>query len=335
MTTSVGSRRSVSPLGSSARGDHSPSTRSLSRHLAFLLSYHAGVVTELPAVSPLARELACAPRSALAPGDTLLDAFRTDPFLSAKLLGTANSIYFNHHHEVVLSLEDALDRVGTGRAHQILRSSSPLPDGVGEEACRRYWAHCMSVAHCARDLTAMTVSAPFAANVVHLAAMVHDIGRLLALQYCPELLAEFSRTRAAEGIPLDAGLHAVHGAELARCWYLPQIAVAAIRFHHDPDACLTPRARWLCRVIAVSKAICAASVAGLPEVPLSAALQGWMRELQVDGTALGELRQKTGRIHEDCLRFVAPDPSNLVQPSPLRPCNRRDDAVRSSSLPMT
>jgi putative nucleotidyltransferase with HDIG domain len=292
------------------------------------------VATELPAVSPLARELARAPRSALATGATLLDAFRTDPFLSAKLLGEANSIYFNHDHEVVLSLEDALGRVGTGRAHQILRSSSPLPDGVGEEACRRYWAHCMSVAHCARELTAMTVSAPLADSVVYLAAMVHDIGKLLALQYCAELLAEFSRTRAAESIPSDGGLHAVHGAELARCWYLPKIVVEAIRFHHDPDACRPPRARWLCRIIAVSEAICAASAEGLPEVPLSSSLEGWMRELQVNCTALGELRQKTGRIYEDCLGFVAPDPSNLVQASPLRPSRPRDDAVRSSSPPM-
>jgi HD-like signal output (HDOD) protein len=334
MITSVGSRRRVSPLGSSAQVERSLSTWSLRRHLAFLLSYHAGVVAELPAVSPLARQLACAPRSALATGDTLLDAFRTDPFLCAKLLGAANSIYFNHDHEVVLSLEDALGRVGTGRAHQILRSSSPLPDGVSEEACRRYWASCMSVAHCARDLTAMTVSAPFAGNVVYLAAMVHDIGKLLALQYCPELLAEFSRTRAAETTPSDAALHAVHGAELARCWYLPEIAVAAIRFHHDPDACRPPRARWLSHIIAVSKAICAASAEGLPEVPLSADLEGWMRELQVNCSAIGELRHRTGRIYEDCLRFVAPDPSNLVPASTARPSKRRDDAVRSSSLPM-
>jgi HD-like signal output (HDOD) protein len=164
----------------------------------------------------------------------------------------------------------------------------------------------MSVAHCARDLTAMTVSAPFEGSVVYLAAMVHDIGKLLALQYCPEfLLEEFSRTRAAESSPADAGLHAVHGAELARCWYLPKIAVAAIRFHDDPDACHPPRARWLCRIIAVSDAICAATAEGLPEVPLSAALEGWMRELQVSSTVLGELRQKTGRIYEDCSRFGA------------------------------
>jgi HD-like signal output (HDOD) protein len=192
----------------------------------------------------------------------------------------------------------------------------------------------MSVAHCARDLTAMTVSAPFAGDVVYLAAMVHDIGELLALQYCPELLAEFSRTRATECTPSDAGLHAVHGAELARCWYLPEIAVAAIRFHHDPDACRAPRARWLCRILAVSEAICAASAERLPEVPLSAALEGWMRELQVNCTALGELRQKTGRIYEDCLRFVTPDSSNLVQASPLRPCKQRDDAVWLSSVAM-
>jgi HD-like signal output (HDOD) protein len=184
------------------------------------------------------------------------------------------------------------------------------------------------------ELTAMTVSAPFTADVVYLAAMVHDIGELLALQYCPELMAEFSRTRATECTPSDAGLHAVHGAELARSWYLPEIAVAAIRFHHDPDACRAPRARWLCRILAVSEAICAASAKRLPEVPLSAALEGWMRELQVNCTALGELRQKTGRIYEDCLRFVTPDSSNLVQASPLRPCKQRDDAVWLSSVAM-
>jgi hypothetical protein len=59
-----------------------------------------------------------------------------------------------------------------------------------------------------------------------------------------------------------------------------------------------------------------------------------MRELQVNCAALGELRQKTGGIYEDCLRFVTPDPSNLAEASPLRPCKRRDDAVWLSSVPL-
>lgn len=162
----------------------------------------------------------------------------SDPVLTARILGTANSAKFGSGFQIT-RLPDAIQRIGIPEARKTLIAacfwglfaSRPLQD---------LWEHSRKVADLASELARQCGQD---ASVAYSAGLLHDIGRLVFLRGTP-------RDQALEGSWMTAGFpliyaetlvrgldHAARGAALLASWQLPQDIVDAVRLHHRPETC--------------------------------------------------------------------------------------------------
>jgi putative nucleotidyltransferase with HDIG domain len=275
-----------------------------SKYQSFLIQYHAGVARDLPIISPFARELSRLPRTRTPTVETLTRAFQTDPFLAAKLTGASNSVFFAHDHFIVLTVSEAIRRVGVRYAMNLIWEAPPLPLSLDPGEAAVLWAHCMAVAHAAKLIAADLPSAPFEAEVAHLVALIHDIGYLLQISYSPNTWEDIVARLERDECNTDNAPHELQGEELAKFWSLPVAAVAAIKSHHEPHRCSEPHARWLSGVIAISEVLLQRS-----SDPKEIEAGEWSgetlsKELNVPRELLLQVREHALQVHDDCMRYA-------------------------------
>lgn len=272
------------------------------QYTSVLVAYHAGVARDLPTISPYARELLSPESKKKFSEKDLVRAFRTDPFLCAKLLGVANSVFFNFDHRVIFTLQESIDRVGLKFASSLLLDAPLLDPDIDERQVCSYWAHCMSVAHVAGRVAALTPLPPVHNEVAYLVGLVHDIGYLLELYCSPDMLPFITQQLEAGELGGAQSAHPSHGEELARHWCLPLPAIAAIKTHHSPDACEQGQGRWLSLVIFVSEALAGARSNDTTEK--IAALSPYASELGILNGDLAGLQVEGNRVYQDCIEMA-------------------------------
>ena len=161
----------------------------------------------------------------------------SDPVLTARVLGAANSAKFGSRFQIT-RLPEAIQRIGIPEARKTLIAacfwglfaSRPLQD---------LWEHSQQVAELASELARQCGQDP---GVAYSAGLLHDIGRLVFLRGP-------AREQALEGSWLAAGFpliyaetlvrgvdHAARGAQLLASWQLPQELIDAVSLHHRPEA---------------------------------------------------------------------------------------------------
>lgn len=269
-----------------------------------LLEYYAGVATDLPIVSPHARKLASLHPSIAISEPAVVNACVTDPFLCAKICGVANSVFYNHEHHAVFSLEDSIRRVGLHFAKSLLLEAPRLPTEVDETQIGMFWAHCMSVAHAASSIASEIDAPPFDKDVAYFIGIVHDIGYLLQLEFDSRLTLEAHQVQLAETAEDDG--HVAHGEALARHWSLPIAAVRTIRHHHEPALCNDSDARWLSQVISVSEWLAGRDTihtAGVPcrRFTATAPIHCHIDALELSDDSLERIAQECVQIYEKSL----------------------------------
>ncbi|MFL6602927.1 MAG: HDOD domain-containing protein [Steroidobacteraceae bacterium] len=284
-----------------------------SKYRSFLIQYHAGVARDLPTISPFAQEIARLPRTQFPSNEQLTLAFQTDPFLAAKLTGASNSVFFAHDHFTVLTVSEALRRVGTRYAMNLIWEAPPLPLSLGPTDVALLWAHCMAVAYTAKSIAANVPSAPFEPEVAHLVALIHDIGYLLQLSYSPNTWENIVARLDREESDTDNVSHQSQGEELAKFWSLPLAAGAAIKSHHEPHSCADPRARWLSSVVAISEILLRRTSSPAQIVAGEWSAEPLMKELNVARELLPQLRAEALQVREECMAFAQrPSAARLV-----------------------
>jgi putative nucleotidyltransferase with HDIG domain len=166
----------------------------------------------------------------------------TDQAISSKILMLVNSAFFGFRSRVS-SISHALMILGFNTVRNAAISVS-LVDAMRIRQSRgfdvtEFWRHSIAVA----------VAAKYLAKQIRLkdpdnafaAGLLHDIGKLVMLQYLPELFDRAWESVCRENIsfhdaehnylPID---HAVIGAHLARKWHFPPLLIEAIAHHHKP-----------------------------------------------------------------------------------------------------
>ncbi|MBS0422604.1 MAG: HDOD domain-containing protein [Proteobacteria bacterium] len=275
-----------------------------SKYQSFLIQYHAGVARDLPIISPFARELWRLPRTRTPSIEALTRAFQTDPFLAAKLTGASNSVFFAHDHFIVLTVPEAIRRVGVRYAMNLISEAPPLPPSLDPGEVAVLWAHCMAVADAAKLMAANLPSAPFAPEVAHLVAIIHDIGYLLQISYSPNTWDDILARLEREESHTDNAPHQLQGEELAKFWSLPLAAVEAIKSHHEPNRCSDPHARWLSGIIAISEVLLQRN-----SEPRQIEADEWSaatmrKELNVSRELLLQVREHALQVHDECMRYA-------------------------------
>lgn len=222
---------------------------------SFLLSYHPGVVKDLPVISPFAKSLLGENSERRHSKEELIRAFETDPYLSAKLLGVANSIFFNLNHCAVYTIRDALDRVGTDYATNLLHEAPYFSNECDYDKIQEFWTHCIVVAHTAKELSTHAVNTTLDVNTVFHVALIHDIGYLLEIYYDPTRLTFVANHLQCGEQNKESQSHVTLGESLANFWSVPDCARQAIRWHHTPGGCPSQDGRTLSAFIYLAETL--------------------------------------------------------------------------------
>jgi HD-like signal output (HDOD) protein len=197
---------------------------------SFLLDFYPGVVKDLPVV-----------------------AFGSDIFLAAKVVGVANSVFFNMTHTPCTSITAALERVGSSYALALLRNAKCVTDAQQLIHFEAFWLHSAATAAFAERVTSEVRAPQVGPDAMYWIALVHDIGMLVEMEYDRGQLATVVGV-----LPGEATNHARHcslGHGLGVHWSFPSNAKDVIRWHHSPQEELEPPVQFALAVLRVAHAI--------------------------------------------------------------------------------
>jgi putative nucleotidyltransferase with HDIG domain len=184
----------------------------------------------------------------------------SDPAICARILKTVNSPLFNRGGGEDRSLQNAITRLGFREVKNIVLSTSVfnmfagVPDRLFDRTC--FWRHCLATSLISIEIARQHPPLhSLRADELHLAGLIHDLGKMILDAYFPELFETALRVSVQERLPLfeaeQAALgidHGEIGCEVAKTWHLPPFAVETIRHHHDPEAS-AQESRNLVRVV--------------------------------------------------------------------------------------
>jgi putative nucleotidyltransferase with HDIG domain len=199
------------------------------------------------------------------------EAVQQDPAVTVRLLKLVNSAYYRPitGGAPISSVPYAVTRVGLGAIRDIVTTLSVFSvfPGAWTNVDRlAFWRHCLETARTARLLLARTAgdgtSAGEADDDGYAAGLLHDIGFIVLDRYFQREFAGLLTVAGRAAVPLHEvetamlGIdHAAIGATVARRWDLPASIVAAMAYHHDPDAA-PEEYRALCAAVHVADFLC-------------------------------------------------------------------------------
>ena len=168
----------------------------------------------------------------------------TDQALTAKILKVANSAFYGfarriatiQHAIVVLGFE-AVKNLGLSVA-VLKRFSSGTEHPLFDR--QRFWEHAIACGVAGRML-ARKFRYRRIEGEVFVGGILHDVGKLILMEYFPEEFSEALELAEAEGMPIAEAeeqilgvTHAEVGGWLAEKWGLPPALVETIAYHHHP-----------------------------------------------------------------------------------------------------
>lgn len=190
-------------------------------------------------------------------GDEFIDAnavtrvVERDPGICGKLLGLANSAYFNLP-EPVASMKEAISRVLGVDTVRSLVFAMALQQSFNGRKCpsfdsRRFWLDSLCVAEGCKKLARNGKGVPESVrNLAYPTGLCHNLGLLALTHIRPEQTDTVLRRHAEQpdssrrlsALMIDEFNtdHRITTAELARVWGLPQPVVDAFRWRAGPRA---------------------------------------------------------------------------------------------------
>jgi putative nucleotidyltransferase with HDIG domain len=167
-----------------------------------------------------------------------------DPSLSASVLKLSNSAAFFTRRRIG-TIYEAINIIGLKNLRAIIVASSArriLDERYS--SFRKVWEHCNKAAFYARQL-ALTLGYNTIAQNVYLAALLHDLGKIVLLSTSTALsewmfaVAQNRGMRTSTVIEeVSIGIsHSSIGEKIATKWNLPEYLVETIQWHHAPLNC--------------------------------------------------------------------------------------------------
>jgi HD-like signal output (HDOD) protein/putative methionine-R-sulfoxide reductase with GAF domain len=183
------------------------------------------------------------------------------PSLAAKLVGLANSAYFNRPSRIN-GVSDAIFVIGF-RTVRSLATATALQEPFSNNRCPafhpgRFWLQAVLTAHIAKDLAKKAAPAlALNPDEAYLSGLLHGIGLLALTHLFPVEVNQVLEQTGQDAGRLTEHLHdqigATHhavGAALLKRWHLPEVFTYTTEHYADPDY---QGSYWaLCRLIAVA-----------------------------------------------------------------------------------
>jgi HD-like signal output (HDOD) protein len=195
----------------------------------------------LPPISPLALNLLSFDQDSPTPGRDLTKIIESDPILTARMLGLANSVAFAGSAKPIFRVSEAIVRLGvdlvlTAAFAQLtanwLRGACKLPD---HSVIHGLWLEYLITAHCAAEIAKRLPEGEVDIALAHAAGLLHDVGTIALICMKPEPMSRFVQSGYGLGGPLYARYTSAHtqlGSALLSRWRTPrEISTVAGRHH--------------------------------------------------------------------------------------------------------
>jgi putative nucleotidyltransferase with HDIG domain len=198
----------------------------------------------LPGVIERIRELALDPKS---DNETIARIMADEPSMMANVLKLANSAMYGAR-ERISSLQAAITRLGLQAVYNLATSIGVIK--MLEDFNAKGFDHKAFCEHSISTGITMCVIADIckphlkhthSPDVLHLSGVLHDVGRLITLQFFEKEVQEAIALCEKHSLPLflaeqrTIGVdHAAVGAWLAQKWNMDEVQRNVIAYHHDP-----------------------------------------------------------------------------------------------------
>ncbi len=169
----------------------------------------------------------------------------TDQALTAKSLKMANSAYYGRSGKIS-TIREAVVLIGFNAVRSTVLSISVMelfkdeksPNDFDIEA---FWLHSLACAICCKEISHKAGIPASLIEEAFVCGMLHDVGKILLIQYLPEEYSKvmkysaLHKTGLAEAEKAVLGMdHSEVGSELLLRWKLPSLLSQAIAAHHQP-----------------------------------------------------------------------------------------------------
>lgn len=174
----------------------------------------------------------------------MVNLIKYDQAMAANIMKMGNSAYFGSRQRIG-TLRDAVIYLGRNNLIRIVQTA-----GVSRYFTRRsrgyvekaneLWEHSVAVALMSQILSRKVLQCED--DKLYLAALLHDVGKIVMGEFVYDSFAKISRLVAEESLSfLEAeeaviGInHAELGGKIAERWNFPKEIVDALAYHHRPD----------------------------------------------------------------------------------------------------
>lgn len=198
-------------------------------------------IRSLPSFPAVVSELAALVHQPSANFDAIANTVGLDQALTARVLQLANSPFYGRSGQVA-SIRDGINILGLRQLNGLVAAATVTlqferlhgkPLGMTE-----FWQHSIACAVTSRQL-ALSCGLDDAAAFT--AGLLHDVGRLVLDNHCPEAMVEVKQWTEQHSVPLCAAerqllgiCHAEIGEWVSRHWRFTPDIIEAIANHHQP-----------------------------------------------------------------------------------------------------
>jgi HD-like signal output (HDOD) protein len=199
--------------------------------------------SSLPPLSPLAGKLLALDIDDDNAEKLLIQVVDSEPQLSVRLIGMANSAAFSHSGQQFGSVTAAVRRIGLLRTRQLaiaILFGKPMRSKLPKELTEGLWIHALTMAAAAQEIARVCKADDIGA--AYLAGLVHDLGYMVEELCLPGTLYRNADISSADNISLEQaeeralGInHAALTSRLLTHWNAPAEIIAAIDNHHELD----------------------------------------------------------------------------------------------------